>query len=338
MPDRPRLTPAMADARRAVRECFATAGLADGDLVLVACSGGADSLALAAAVGFEAPRAGLRAGAVIIDHGLQPGSAAVAERAAAQCRELGLEPVAVRRVSVRASGSGLEAAARDARYAELEVARNDLGAAAVALGHNLNDQAETVLLGLTRGSGLRSLAGMQVVSGVWLRPFLGLSRELLEASCRDQGIEFWSDPHNQDTVFTRVRLRKLLAELEGEVGPGIAEALAKTAQQLREVEQVIAAEADALEQSARAGGTGRSLRYQVSVLAEALPALRKRALQLAAQRAGGHDLTAAHLEAADALITNWHGQKSLSLPGITVGREGEQIVFKLAQPPKPGAC
>jgi tRNA(Ile)-lysidine synthase len=338
MPDRPRLTPAMADARRAVRAGFAAAELGEGDLVLVACSGGADSLALAAAIGFEAPRAGLRAGAVIIDHGLQANSAAVAQRAAEQCRELGLEPVAVRQASVQVGRTGLEAAAREARYAELEAARSQLGARVVALGHNLNDQAETVLLGLTRGSGLRSLAGMQGVSGCWLRPFLGLSRELLETSCRDQGITFWSDPHNADSAFTRVRLRKLLAELEFEVGPGIAEALAKTAQQLREAEQVIAAEASKLEQLARAGGSGRSLRYQVSVLAQALPALRKRALQLAAQRAGGHDLNAAHLDAADALVSNWHGQKSLSLPGITVGREGEQIVFKLAQPPKPGAC
>src|SRR3954470_23214185 len=111
MPDRPRLTPAIAAVRRAVREALPTEGL-----VLVALSGGPDSLALAAAAAFEAQRAGLRAGAVIVDHGLQDASAAVAERAAGQARALGLDPVRITRVGVTASGDGPEAAARAARY------------------------------------------------------------------------------------------------------------------------------------------------------------------------------------------------------------------------------
>src|SRR3954468_3793027 len=147
MPDRPRLTPAIADVRRAVRG--ALDGLEPGALVLVALSGGPDSLALAAATAFEAPRAGLRAGAVIVDHGLQSGSADVAARAARQATGLGLAPVRVERVSVGADG-GPEAAARAARYAALERAASDLGASAVLLAHTLDDQAETVLLGLAR--------------------------------------------------------------------------------------------------------------------------------------------------------------------------------------------
>lgn len=328
----------MADVRRAVREGFALADFETDSLLLVACSGGADSLALAAAVAFEAPRAGLRAGAVVVDHGLQPGSGEVAGRAAWQCRELGLSPVEVVAVSVREGGEGPEAAARVARYAALEQARVQHDAAAVLLAHSQNDQAETVLLGLTRGSGVRSLAGMQAVSGNLLRPLLGLSRETLVQACVDQGLDYWSDPHNFDERFTRVRIRRLLSDLESNVGGGVTAALAKTAAQLQELDAALAALAGELEVSARLATAARALSYAVSAFAAAPAAVRKRALQLAAQRAGGRDLTSAHIEGLDALVTNWHGQKSLSLPGITVGREGETLVFKTAKLSTHGAC
>ena len=338
MPSRPRLTPAMADVRRAVREGFALANFETDSLLLVACSGGADSLALAAAVAFEAPRAGLRAGAVVVDHGLQQGSGAVAGRAAEQCRELGLSPVDVVSVSVSEGGEGPEAAARVARYAALEQARVQHGAAAVLLAHSQNDQAETVLLGLTRGSGVRSLAGMLPISGNLLRPLLGLSRDTLVQACGDQGLDFWSDPHNFDERFTRVRIRRLLSELEGEVGAGVTAALAKTAYQLQELDAALVELAGQVEASALAATGARALSYAVSGFQAAPAAIRKRALQLAAQRAGGRDLQSTHLESIDALVTNWHGQKSLSLPGITVGREGEMLVFKTAKLPTHGAC
>src|SRR4051794_11218701 len=177
MPDRPRLTPAIADVRRAVR---AALDVLDPDaLVLVALSGGPDSLALAAATAFEAPRAGLRAAAAIVDHGLQSGSADVAARAAQQATGLGLAPVRVERVPVGAatgSGGGPEAAARTARYAALERAASELGASAVLLAHTLDDQAETVLLGLARGSGAASLQGMAAERGIFRRPLLGIRR------------------------------------------------------------------------------------------------------------------------------------------------------------------
>jgi tRNA(Ile)-lysidine synthase len=328
----------MADVRRAVREGFALANFETDALLLVACSGGADSLALAAAVGFEARRAGLRAGAVVVDHGLQPGSDEVAGRAAAQCRELGLSPVEVVAVSVREGGEGPEAAARSARYAALEQARVQHGAAAVLLAHSQNDQAETVLLGLTRGSGVRSIAGMQPIAGRLHRPLLALGRETLVQACEDQGLEYWSDPHNFDERFTRVRIRRLLSELEGDVGAGVTAALAKTAAQLQELDVALAALAGELEESARLATGARALSYGVNEFAAAPAAVRKRALQLAAQRAGGRDLQSAHLESLDALVTNWHGQKALSLPGITVGREGETLVFKTAKLPTHGAC
>jgi tRNA(Ile)-lysidine synthase len=328
----------MADVRRAVRAGFALAEFPTDSLLLVACSGGADSLALAAAVGFEAPRAGLRAGAVVVDHGLQEGSAEVAGRAATQCRELGLNPVEVVAVSVREGGEGPEAAARSARYAALEQARQQHQAAAVLLAHSQNDQAETVLLGLTRGAGVRSLAGMLPITSTLHRPLLTLSRETLEQACVDQGLEYWSDPHNVDERFTRVRVRRLLNELESEIGPGVMAALAKTADQLQELDASLAELAEALETAARGATSARAVRYKVASFGTQTAAVRKRALGLAAQRAGARDLTSAHIAALDALVTNWHGQKALSLPGITVGREGEELVFKTAKLPTHGAC
>src|SRR5215469_4720405 len=162
--------PAVAAVRNAVRGCLDD--LAPGDLVLVACSGGADSLALAAALAFVAPRAGLRAGGVTVDHGLQEGSAARAADVTSALTALGLDPV--RGVAVAVDGlGGPEAAARAARYDALAQTAEQTGATAVLLGHTLDDQAETVLLGLARGSGPRSLAGMPPRRGVFRRPLLG---------------------------------------------------------------------------------------------------------------------------------------------------------------------
>ncbi|WP_124344046.1 tRNA lysidine(34) synthetase TilS, partial [Cellulomonas algicola] len=231
----------VADVRRAVTA--AVADLPDGALVLVACSGGPDSLALAAATAFVADRSVrrgprvLRAGAVVVDHALQPGSADVAARTAAVCRSLGLDPVVVERVVVDAPG-GPEAAARHARYAALDAVAERLGAAAVLLGHTLDDQAETVLLGLARGSGARSLAGMPRVRGVLRRPLLGLRRTDTVGACAALGLDPWHDPTNAgaaDDAPLRSRVReRVLPLLERELGPGVADALARTAEQLRE--------------------------------------------------------------------------------------------------------
>ena len=235
--------PAEAAARRAVRG--ALRDLAPGSLVLVACSGGADSLALAAATAFVAPRDGLRAGAVVVDHGLQDGSAEVAAVAAAQCRALGLDPVEVVRVVVSGRG-GTEAAARDARYAALDAAAARTGAAAVLLGHTLDDQAESVLLGLARGSGARSLAGMGDVRGICRRPFLGMRRSGTEDVCTANGLTWWEDPTNgvsaegpagrtQAPLPLRSQVRaRVLPVLEDVLGPGVARTLARTADLLRE--------------------------------------------------------------------------------------------------------
>ncbi|WP_324649457.1 tRNA lysidine(34) synthetase TilS [Georgenia sp. H159] len=239
--------PAVALARVAVRA--ALADLPAGALVMVACSGGADSLALAAATAFVAPRAGLRAGAVVVDHGLQAGSDRTAAAAAAVCRGLGLDPVEVRAVDARGAG-GPEAAARTARYAALEAAAEEARADAVLLGHTLDDQAETVLLGLGRGSGGRSIAGMPAVTGRWRRPFLGLRRGDTEACCAALGLRWAEDPTNApDGPWRRADggpLRRaavrhhVLPALEEALGPGVAEALARTADRLRDDEDYLA--------------------------------------------------------------------------------------------------
>src|SRR5690606_2762907 len=208
--------------------------------VVVALSGGADSLALTAATVFEAGKAGATVTAAVVDHGLQDGSDAIAQRAAAQARELGAAAQVLTVEVDRRHPDGLEAAARDARYAALGDCARQTGASAVLLGHTLDDQAETVLLGLARGSGAASLQGMAPVredaDGVhWLRPMLAVTRATARACCAASGLEPWDDPHNADPRFTRVRVRtRVLPMLEDELGPGIAEALARTAEQLRE--------------------------------------------------------------------------------------------------------
>ncbi len=303
--------PAVAEVRTAVRS--ALEDLPAGDLVLVACSGGADSLALAAATAFVAPRAGLRAGVLSVDHGLQDGSA---ERAAAVVELLagrGLDPAEALAVDVGTAG-GPEAAARTARYAALDAAADRHGAAAVLLGHSRNDQAETVLLGLARGSGARSLAGMAPVAGRYRRPLLDLDRERLAEACRADGLISWADPHNLDPAYARVRVRsEALPALEKALGPGITAALARTAALLR-------ADADALDALAAAtDGTadGEPDALDCAKLAAQPTAIRTRILRSAAIAAGcpAGALSAGHIESLDALVTAWRGQQGVDLPG-----------------------
>jgi tRNA(Ile)-lysidine synthase len=333
------LTPAIADVRRAVREAFEAAGLMPGDLVMVACSGGADSLALAAATAFEAPRygTGLKAGAIVIDHAMQEGSGLVAAETAQKLAMLGLYPVEIRTVLVGSEG-GPEAAARTARYAALDQVAEEAGANAILLGHTLNDQAETVLMGLARGSGARSLNGMAVVSGNYVRPLLGIKRETTEAFCTDSGLEPWHDPMNHDEAYTRVRVRKnLLPALEAELGPGIAEALARTADTLREDDEVLAELAlAAYKKVAKEGATQISIGVQEF---KDLPlAIRHRVVALAAVVLQAPMLARVHILAIDELVDSWHGQKPLTLPGIRVERTGETLALKTTKTLKTGAC
>ena len=336
MPNRPRLTPAIADVRRAVREQLERLDLATGDLVLAACSGGADSLALAAALAFEAPRLGLVGGAVIVEHGLQAETKTVALETAAVLSGLGLKPVEVVEVKVGKAG-GPEAAARDARYEALAATTKRLGAKFVLLGHTMNDQAETVLLGLHRGSGARSLSGMAPATGIYLRPLLEISRETTEAFCSDSGLKPWNDPQNQDPSFSRVRVRReLLPALESTLGAGMAEALARTAEQLRE-------DADYLEIKAAetfaelARVKPNAIELPAEAISQAPRAVSTRVIKLALEKfAPGAQRV--HVLAVLDLALNYHGQKPLELRGVRVERKGQTITMVSTKPLRPGAC
>ncbi len=332
-PERPRLTPAVADVRRAVRTALAEdAAAVPGGLVLVALSGGADSLALAAAVAFEARGLGLRAGAVVVDHGLQRGSDRVTAAAAATASDLGLHPVLVRTANVGDQG-GPEAAARDARYAALEFARVEAGAVAVLLGHTLDDQAETVLLGLARGSGAASLHGMAERAGTLRRPLLGIRRADTRAACAAQGLNPWEDPHNSDPRFARVRVREsALPELERQLGPGVAEALARTAAQLREDAEALDHFAEEIvEDLVEHAEAGVSL--PVLALAANPGALRQRIIRLVVSAEFHVSLTRAHTLEVARLVTDWHGQGPIDLPGIRVERRAGLILFRARHAP-----
>jgi tRNA(Ile)-lysidine synthase len=316
--------PAVAELRAAVRPGLtATTGP-----VLVACSGGADSVGLAAALAFEAPRAGRRVGAVTVDHGLQPGSAERAHRTAALLRSLRLDPVYVVPVVVGGEG-GPEGAARDARTAALrEVAAGSGGT--IALGHTLDDQAETVLLGLARGSGPRSVAGMVEHRPPFWRPLLGLRRATTRAACAAQELPVWDDPWNTDPAYTRVRLRsEVLPLLEDVLGGGVAPALARTAGLLREDLDALDALADA-EHVRLGSGDG----LPAAPVAALPAALRRRVLRGWLRDAGVPDLQAVHLGAVDALLTRWRGQGRVDLPGGSgVVRASGRLVLQSPGPP-----
>jgi tRNA(Ile)-lysidine synthase len=325
------LHPSLAAVRVPVRSVLRR--LEAGDVVMVACSGGADSLALASAAVFEGHKLGLRIVGVTVDHGLQPGSAAQADRVVEQLGAMGVDETVTARVQVDASsGLGPEAAAREARYAVLEEVAERLGVRSVLLGHTLDDQAETVLLGLARGSGGRSLQGMRPVLGVFARPLLGVRRADTVTACRVEGVEPWDDPHNDDAAFTRVRVRRrVLPVLEDELGPGVAQALARTADQLRDDTALLDdLAAGALEAARRPGG------LDVEALAAQPPSLRHRVVHRAALEAGvpASELTRRHVLEVDQLLVAWHGQRWVDLPGHlrALRRDGLLVVATAIAP------
>ncbi|RBY96126.1 tRNA lysidine(34) synthetase TilS [Blastococcus sp. TF02-8] len=280
--------------------------------VLAACSGGADSVALAAALAFEARDAGVRVGGVTVDHGLQPGSAQRARETAELLARLGLDPVLVLPVQVTEAG-GPEGAAREARYAALASAAVEHDAR-IALGHTLDDQAETVLLGLGRGSGPRSVAGMVEDRPPFWRPLLGVRRATTREACADQGLPVWDDPWNVDPAYTRVRLRtEALPLLEEVLGGGVAPALARTAALVRE--DLDALDGIAAAELARLAGEVGDGSLPARPLEPLPAAVRRRVLRGWLLAAGIPDLQAVHLRAVEALVTRWRGQGRVDLPG-----------------------
>ena len=320
------LHPSLAAVRLAVRRALTPHQ--PGSVVGVACSGGADSMALLSATVFEGHRRDLRIVGVTVDHGLQPGSAAVAESVVGEMAAMGVDETVAARVRVESgSGSGPEAAAREARYAVLGQVAEHLDAAAVLLGHTLDDQAETVLLGLTRGSGGRSLAGMRPAFDIFVRPLLGVRRDDTVTACRVEGLQVWDDPHNADPGYTRVRVRRrVLPVLEAELGPGVTDALARTADQLRDDVALLDALAEQAYESAR-----RRDGLDVATLAELPPALRRRVLHRSALDAGAPaaEVTRGHVLAVEELVLAWRGQRWIDLPGpLRAVRHGAGLAFE----------
>lgn len=328
------LDPALAAVRLAVRPYFR----ADwGDRQLVACSGGADSLALLAACVFEARKEACRIIGVTVDHGLQPGSADHTARVVSQMAALGADETASIRVIVDPGPAGLEAGAREARYAALAQLAQHFDASLVLLGHTLDDQAESVLLGLARGSGGRSLQGMRRYfvdpdgQVGFARPLLDLTREQTEAACRADQITWWEDPQNADPRFTRSRVRHtVMPTLERELGPGVAQALARTADQLRDDMGFI--EPIALSAHGRARVEGGIDLDEIDDVGEAI---RSRVVRAAAIDAGAipSELTRDHVRALLGLLGT--KGKVVQLPGhVTAYAEGEVLRFR-PTPPDP---
>lgn len=336
----------------------------DAPLVLVACSGGRDSMALAAVSHIVCTSMGVRCGVVIVDHGLQEGSEQVAVEAADRCRALGLGPVIVRNTTVQARGEGLEAAARQARYNELCAAARESGAIAVLLAHTMDDQAETVLIGLLRSRGVDALAGMPQVftrSGVtFARPLLTLTRDETTGLCEDLGVEYWDDPTNGDAVDgelpddypLRSRVRHdLLPAIERFAGFNVTRHFAESAQLARmdkeyldqRSDEVMGEAVTAVDRPASSAavstdtpracaaddtndsGHGIGLMIGVKRIAREPEAIRLRVIAHALSQAGVN-ASAAQIAAIDRLVVDWHGQGGVSLPrGYSANRKKHVI-------------
>lgn len=284
-------------------------------------------MALAGAVSWVAPRIDIRAGAIVVDHGLQAGSDEVAARAAEQCRSLGLDPVLVVRAECDATGVGPEAQARVARYQVFEHEARTLGAEVVLLAHTLDDQAETVLLRLARGSGARSLSGIPAQRGIFRRPLLTMRRQEMIAIVEESGLTTWSDPHNSDAAYARSRVRhNSMPSLINDLGDGVVMGLARSA-------RLLGADADALDGWALSAANELMVRDADAIVLEveplaALPeAIRTRVIRAAAIELGSPEdaLNAELLWEVDRLLTHWHGQGPIDLPRVQATRSSGRL-------------
>lgn len=287
-----------------------------GDYVLVGCSGGADSLALVWTTLVVGKRLELKVGAIIVDHQLIPESNDVALNAKKQCEELGIQEVIIKKVNVEHNHEGLEAAARIARYEAFENVLHETNAQAILLAHTQDDQAETVLMRLTRGSGAKSLSGMAQVSGKYLRPFLHLRKKLVHDSLDLIGLKAWQDPANTDHQFLRVKVRhELMPKIVEVLGESAISSLDKTSQLLRLDNQALEELAQQFFESQKDVKTNG---LEISELEKLPEAIRTRVLRIFAIASGVHPgpFSFEHIEAIDALVKNWHGQGNVDLPGF----------------------
>ncbi|GAA3281451.1 tRNA lysidine(34) synthetase TilS [Nesterenkonia halobia] len=315
----PSLPQPVSAARRAVGAVLDPEGL-----TLVGCSGGPDSLALAAAAAHHHRRGDARVGAVVVDHGLHPDSARIAATAAEQLRGLELDPVLVRTVAVDDAGRGPEAEARTARYAAFAEVLAETGASRLLLGHTRDDQAEQVLLGLARGSGTRALAGIPAARGPYRRPLLELTRADVETICAHADLRPWHDPSNEDPRLLRSRVRtEILPFLAERLSGSIRESLARTA--AIAAEDAAHLESEARETFARLledpDDAGR-LRLDMAALDAEPPAIRRRVLALAVVAVGGENPSAERIAAVEGLLARSGSAGPVQLAGGVVARRG----------------
>jgi tRNA(Ile)-lysidine synthase len=261
-----------------------------GDTLVAAVSGGADSVALLDALASLRRRRGFRVVAAHLDHGLRPGSSDDAAFCAALCERLAV-PLVRGTADVRARAGrergGLEQAARRERYLFLRRVREEESAVAIALAHTLDDQAETLLLRLLRGSGATGLSGMRTRSADLLRPLLEVSRREVLEHLRERGLSWREDPSNADPAHRRNRVRhELLPYLEARFNPRARAVLARTAGLLADEAAHLRAEAEALlARDSRVEGS--SIVLPRATLAEAPKALARAAVRQALARTGG---------------------------------------------------
>ena len=288
----PRQSPHFLACRRAVRPFTSPA--------LIGLSGGPDSLALVAAAAAE----GKDVRALVVDHGLQPGSADVAARAAAQAAELGVLADIVR-VSVDAApGESVEAAARTARYAALSVAASD-DSRDIWVAHTLDDQAETLLLGALRGNP----AGMAPISALdtgprLVRPFLSVRRADTVGACEELGLDPWHDPMNDDPAYRRVAVRtSVIPELSDLIGGDAVPALARAAERV------------AADQALLESLTDLSPTNECAVLAANPAPVRQRRILAWLREHGQQTIGGAQLADIERLCTDWHGQGPVTIGG-----------------------
>ncbi|PLA37938.1 tRNA lysidine(34) synthetase TilS [Corynebacterium coyleae] len=275
----PRRSPHFLACRRAVRPF-------DGPAV-IGLSGGPDSLALVAAAAAEQKDVSV----VVVDHGLQPGSAEIAERAAAVAREFGFASTVA---NVTVGPGNVEAAAREARYAALLESGRD-----VWVAHTADDQAETLLLGALRGNP----SGMAQRNGKIVRPFLHIRRADTVGACEELGLEVWHDPMNSDPAYRRVAMRQsIIPALTDLLGGDAVPALATTANR-------IAADQALIEQLADLTLTTSCVELE----GDAGPVRRRRlAIWLLDE---GVRVQGDQLAAIEALVTNWRGQGPIAVGG-----------------------
>ncbi|MFT4186925.1 MAG: tRNA lysidine(34) synthetase TilS [Micrococcaceae bacterium] len=275
-----------------------------GAKILVCCSGGADSMALADAISFVSQYKNWEIAAVVVNHQLQKNSTKVANKTETWLKDHGYQ-VFVRKVTI--ADGAIETNARTARYAAFEEVASEWRADIALTAHHRDDQAETVLLGLLRGSGTKSLAGIPPKRDIYGRPFLDLSKTELYAACKAENVPYWEDLSNADSITARNTIRnELLPEWEQTIGSDLKAPLARTAKICREDAEAIGVFVDIAWD--KAGLNAKKLaKYPASV--------RKGVLSRAALKAGTRYLSYTHLETLDSLIVRWHGQDAVPLPG-----------------------